>query len=1188
MPLDLNKARKCLTDFDFSKLFIEELGWSQPSEKRVISMTCKDQVFTRRQLAQLAGVVVFEVSAKAGQIPDARTRAAIHKEIASLHHENLLIFVDEHRTQSVWYWVKRQDKKTFARDHIFVRGQPGDLFLSKLNSMVFDIGDFDESGNVPLVEVADRLKEALDIERVTKKFFTEFDSERIEFTGLIKGIDDDRDQHWYASVLLNRLMFIYFLQRKFFLDKRDDRYLQNKLDETKKKGRDQYYEKFLKILFFEGFAKPEDKRSESAKKLLGEIKYLNGGLFIQHAIEERWPKISVPDKAFENLFSLFERYSWNLNDTPGGQDNEINPDVLGYIFEKYINQKAFGAYYTRPEITEYLCERTIHRLVLDGINTPGIPGVVPPRRFDNVGDLLLNLDAPLCKKLLHDVLPDLRLLDPACGSAAFLVSAMKTLINIYSAVIGKIEFLNDRALQDWLKRTQKEHKSISYFIKRSIITNNLFGVDIMEEAIEIAKLRLFLALVAAANSVDDLEPLPNIDFNILAGNSLIGLLHVDPAKFDILKAVPGEQGRIKYRYKVAEGALPGMEYETAVAKTDKEKEREYLAQRGAQKFAEVLREKNRLIDNYRHAGAYAEDLRVLRDNIEKQKQTANETLNSILLSEFTHLGIKYEQATWDDKKKSEGKPDKRSVKIADIEALKPFHWGFEFDEVMNKRGGFDAIITNPPWEIFKPNAKEFFEEYSDLVTKKKMTIKDFEKEQAKLLKDPDTREAWLKYQSEYPHISAFYRSAAQYRNQISVVDGKKAGTDINLYKLFLEQCHNLLRTGGRCGIIIPSGIYTDLGSKQLREMLISSSEIDTLFGLSNEKFIFEAVHHAFKFCILSFAKGGQTEAFQASFRINPREAIEAEELDDFLHSPHQHLTVAINFVRRLSPDSLSVMEFKNVQDINIAEKLLKFPLLGENIPNKWNVEFTAEFHMTNDSHLFKAEPGKGRLALFEGKMIWQFDHRFAEPRYWVIEKEARAAILGRKEDDKDVLDYQLCRLGFRAVSGSVNERTLVVTILPPSVFCGNSLLVAKNNCLRGGVCLAVVGLLNSFVMDAFLRQRVSQNINMFYIYQLPVPRLTEKSAAFWPIVKRAARLICTTPEFDDLAKEVGLKNHKDGATEPVERGKLRAELDGLIAHLYGLTEDEFAHILTTFPLVPDPVKDAARNAYRDVERGLIK
>ncbi len=138
------------------------------------------------------------------------------------------------------------------------------------------------------------------------------------------------------------------------------------------------------------------------------------------------------------------------------------------------------------------------------------------------------------------------------------------------------------------------------------------------------------------------------------------------------------------------------------------------------------------------------------------------------------------------------------------------------------------------------------------------------------------------------------------------------------------------------------------------------------------------------------------------------------------------------------------------------------------------------------------------------------------------------------------------------------------------------------------VLLYVVAILNSFVIDYSLRLRVAANLTMFYIYQLPVPRLTAKDPAFAPIVQRAARLICTTPEFDDLAREVGLGSHKNGAADPVERARLRAELDGLAAHLYNLTEEEFAHILNAFPLVADPVKVAAQNAYRDVERGLLK
>lgn len=122
---------------------------------------------------------------------------------------------------------------------------------------------------------------------------------------------------------------------------------------------------------------------------------------------------------------------------------------------------------------------------------------------------------------------------------------------------------------------------------------------------------------------------------------------------------------------------------------------------------------------------------------------------------------------------------------------------------------------------------------------------------------------------------------------------------------------------------------------------------------------------------------------------------------------------------------------------------------------------------------------------------------------------------------------------------------------------------------------------NSFILDWIIRQKVTTTLNMFYIYQLPVPCLTENEPYFNEIVEHAAKLICTTPEFDDLAQEVGLGSHKNGVTDGADRAKLRAELDGMIAHLYGLTEAEFQHLLSTFPIVPEIVKIAAMNAYRD-------
>jgi type I restriction-modification system DNA methylase subunit len=1153
MALNFDQMRDCLRRFDFQRLFVDELGWSRPSNQQTVAFKIKEGQFARRQVAQLTGVVVFEVTSEDRSIPDAKTRAAVYKEVAKHHLENVLIFLDRDRTQSVWYWVKRQDEKILPRDHLYVQGQPGDLFVNKLGQMVFDISEFDQEGNVSLLDVARRVRAALDVERVTKRFYSDFQNQHMAFLELIQGVPDERERRWYASVLLNRLMFIYFLQKKGFLDRGDLNYLQNKLAWSRQQASDRFFSGFLKLLFFEGFAKPADRRSPEANQVLGSIKYLNGGLFLPHKVERDNPRLEVPDKAFENLFTLFDGYSWNLDDTPGGKDDEINPHVLGYIFEKYINQKEFGAYYTRPEITEYLCERTIHQLILQAVNTPEsvmthlFPGV-KVRQFETVADLLMNLDAPLCKQLLDNVLPSLSLLDPACGSGAFLVAAMKTLINVYAAVIGKIKFLSDRNLSEWLTKTEHQHPSINYFIKKSIITDNLYGVDLMEEAAEIARLRLFLALVAAAQHMDQLEPLPNIDFNILSGNSLIGLMRVDDEEFD---------GR---------------------------NSQENLFR---QNYRQVLEEKNRLIDTYRHAATYAEDLTALRDAIDTKKQQAIATLDDILLDEFKHLGIKFEQATWDDKKNDLGKVSKRPLKPKNIERLRPFHWGFEFDEILNKRGGFDAIITNPPWEILKPNGKEFFEGYSDLISKKKMTIHDFEKQRTKLLSDPEIRTAWLDYLSQYPHQSAYFRSAPQYRHQVSMINGRKAASDINLYKLFVEQCYNLLRPGGRCGIITSSGIYTDLGTKQLREMLFTEAEVTNLYGLSNEKYIFEGVHHAQKFCFLVFRKDSHTHAFEAAFRVNPREAVTPDQLEQFLHESDEHLQMKTELVRRLSPDSLSVMEFKSDFDVQIAEKMLRFPLLGEEIEGTWNVKFAAEFHMTNDSRLFNTDPGPGRLPLYEGKMIWQFDHRFGEPRYWVDESEGRKSLLGRVARSTRQLDYQCYRSGIRAVSANTNERTLISTVIPAMNFCGNSVLVSKGVILPNVELLFLTAVLNSFTVDWILRNKITTNVNMFYLYQLPVPRLSEKDNVFSSIMERAAQLICTAPEFDDLAKEVGLKSHREGVADAVGRAELRAELDGLIAHLYGLTEEEFAHLLSTFPLVPDPVKVAAQNAYRDVERGLI-
>jgi len=1232
--LDFPAFEKHLKAFDFRRLFLDVLGWNQPAAGRDWQADqAGDTAYSHRTLAELGGVVAIQVVAEGGW-PDEAQRMRVWKHVAHSHAENLLIFTNQqsNASQSQWYWVKRDKHpdtgkpRLTSRRHDYFKGQPVDLFASKLQAMVVELSELDTAGRLPVLEAARRIQAALDVDKVTKKFFTAYQLQHLALLSHIEGIANERDKRWYASVLLNRLMFVWFLQKKLFLGGGNADYLRTKLAESQARGKNRFFGEFLNALFFQAFAKPEADRSPEARALTGQIPYLNGGLFLHHKLEQdadRKPRVGttlrVADAAFEGVFNLFASFSWHLDDTPAGNADEINPDVLGYIFEKYINQKAFGAYYTRPEITGYLAERSIHQLILERIHQPALPELgLKEVKFDSVPDLLAKMDPRTALKLVNEVLPSITILDPAVGSGAFLVAALKCLINVYYAVVGRAEMGASQALTQWLERIRQDHPSVGYYIKRRIVTDNLHGVDIMEEACEIAKLRLFLAMVASVREVQHLEPLPNIDFNILPGNSLVGLMRVDEVEFNQKNTQIGLFAETKPR-----------------------------------PFAELLHAKNRKLDTYRHSAeelGQHTNLRDLRDDIDAEMRDANGVMNELLRDQFEKLGVKFEQATWDAAKQTLGKPKKRAIERKDIDAQTPFHWGYVFDDIVQRRGGFDIVLANPPWEVFKPQAKEFFAEHSDVVTKNKMTIKEFEKEQTQLLLNPEVREAWLTYESRFPHLSQWFRAAPEFKHQSAVVGGKKTGSDVNLYKLFVERCFHLLRPGGHCGIVIPSGIYTDLGAKGLRDLLFEKTQIEGLFCFENRKEIFEGVHRSFKFVVLTFEKSAQPrlqQAGEANASAPPDDLLAPQAIEEaggsgtarfpaaFMRHEVQELTrfpaegalwLEVELIKRLSPDSHSVMEFKSALDVKTAEKLLKFPLLGEHKDGAWNLSLTNEFHMTNDSHLYNTASAPGRLPLWEGKQFHQFEPNFAKPRYWLDESAARAELLSPRlkavrraleklgvsqapDPDSIKLNYDSYRLAFRDVGRNTDMRTVIATVLPPKRFCPHTVSLEQVYCdvvtedghsstasLDHAQRLYVTSVFNSYVFDWFIRQSVTAHVSFFFVYNTPVPRPTATDPRFVHIVNRAARLICTTPEFDDLAQSIGLKpklstgsNQKEyGATDPFERARLRAELDGLVAHLYGLSEAEFAHILKTFPLVAEPVKVAALNAYRDVERGLIQ
>ena len=1185
MLLNLKDIHDLLDEFNFVDLFINNLGWN--SCKNIdFSLTIENKNYKYQQIAEISGAAVFEVVAIDSPFPDAKIRKQIHSHITKYSKENLLIFLDKQRknlekpTRSLWYWVKTEDKKSdIVREHLYERGQSGDSLLGKIASLFIDISQL-ENGEISILKVAQQLKEAFNIEKVTREFYEEFKKVRLDFMThieIVKKNTEDKhlrlrnlihkgnDKSWYTSVILNRLMFVYFLQKKLFINN-DESYLKNKLKESKDRGENLFYKDFLNKLFFESFAKPESERDGSIKEIVGDIKYLNGGLFLEHFIEQNYD-ITIKDEAFELVIDFFARYSWNLDDRYGENDKRINPAVLGHIFEKHTNQKASGAYYTKREITEYLCEKTISKLIVDRVNSQLTPKYKP---FDNINDLLTSLDKFLCRLLIDiddkgndkGILNNLSILDPACGSGAFLVAAIENLSQVYRNVQIAIEWEGDSRLKEWLKQQKASHPSLEYFFKKRIITNNLYGVDIIEEATEIARLRLFLDLVASVDNVSQLKPLPNIDFNIMTGNSLIGLIKVDETGFDAVELTRKAKRR-------------GIKQEVA------DLQMSLLPMDTAYRYNEILKNKNQLIQHYKHLPfqsveqyeIFEKRPLTLRKEIENLHEESQYKLNKLLFNEFNKLRIKYENF------QIIGKSKKDDLQESHIDNLKPFHWGYHFDKVLEK-GGFDVIITNPPWEIFKPQAKEFFAQYDELVTKNKMDIKVFEKEQKRLLQNPEVADAWLEYQCQYPYVSAYFRSAEQYKNQISVVDGKKAGTDINLYKLFLEQCFNLLRQNGECGIVIPSGINTDLGAKQLREMLFNQTKVTGLFCLENRKEVFEGVHRSSKIVVLTFAKGGKTTEFPSAFMRH-----DVQELQRF--PSNDSFLITVDMLRKLSPDSLSVMEFKNHIEYNIAKKVAKHFQLNNIKSGFEHIKLTRELAPNSKSKSFHTFPGIDLSPLLEGKMIHQFSHKFSTiPRYWISESDARGIILGKIEDKGQTLDYQTYRLGFRKIASSTNEHTMIATVIPPSL-CIENLQTVRTFDKKGNQVVSYKELLylcaiwNSFIYESLLRLKVSANINFHFIYGTQVPRLTENDRSFNEIVQRAAKLICTTPEFDELAQEVGLESHTNGVNDESERAKLRAELDGMIAHIYGLTEEEFAYILTTFPSVQQQVKEDALAAYRD-------
>jgi hypothetical protein len=215
MPLDFPRARPLLQECDLPTLFIEELGWEPARQKLTLRAGETDYAFTA--IAEKRGFTAWLCESPDGGLPDHTTRLKLDRKLSETSFEHLIVFVTSDRASQSWMWVRReQGKPLAARTHEYHRGQPGDSLLQKLQILYVSLEE--EEAGLSTVAVAGRARAAFDIERVTKAFYRDFDTHRKAFLKFIDGIGEVADREWYASVMLNRLMFVYFIQRKGFLD----------------------------------------------------------------------------------------------------------------------------------------------------------------------------------------------------------------------------------------------------------------------------------------------------------------------------------------------------------------------------------------------------------------------------------------------------------------------------------------------------------------------------------------------------------------------------------------------------------------------------------------------------------------------------------------------------------------------------------------------------------------------------------------------------------------------------------------------------------------------------------------------------------------------------------------------------------------------------------------------------------
>lgn len=599
------------------------------------------------------------------------------------------------------------DFKTFTFTLVEkVREGPGE-FKRKLTKLIVDKDNPYHTdkvilGNLSLpadaktpTEIYKIFQSAFNVERVTKKFFTEY---REVFEKLNKEIVE-QNKHLkfnifsrkgsvenFTKILLGRLMFLYFIQKRGWLNcfdgwgSGDKKFLYNKFQEAKKEKKN-YFKDYLEPLFFETLNNPRSDKPDRTSIFGGRIPFLNGGLF-EPNYEYKDPSqiILLNNDSFESVFSVFEKYNFTVKeDEPLEKEVAIDPEMLGKVFENLLEEnlrKGKGTYYTPREIVHYMCHKSLINYLASEIN---IDQDVVRNFLDREQSLEKKetLSSAIREKAkeIDEKLANIKVLDPACGSGAFLVDMLREVIN---ARLSLNRVLN-RSLSE-------------YELKKATIQNNIYGVDIDPGASEIAKLRLWLTLVVDHN-LSEIEPLPNLDYKIMGGNSLIEEVTVNGKSiklfnYEFFREKQGKKMKNLFEEESQVNLFDNLHWQNIQIEVE-----------------QIIKKKKLLFNTFEF------------EKKQKLRREINDLENELIRKSLRHEAQLLKDRIQYERQKSELKTDKQNKELLDIQFSKSFLddlinddeklneykssnlflWKLRFIEVFDEKGGFDVVIANPPY-----------------------------------------------------------------------------------------------------------------------------------------------------------------------------------------------------------------------------------------------------------------------------------------------------------------------------------------------------------------------------------------------------------------------------------------------------------------------------------------------------------